>query len=239
MFGRGNNKEKVQTEKGKYKFLISLLLAVAVTMGLITYEDYKLSDYETVTVLCVNKNMDTIAEGTVITEENADEYFYTMEVQKELATKNALTSVDELIGKKTSVEMYANEIVTSADFTDVNDELSSIIDPVETSINASDLSQLVGGILREGDIIDISIIGEEGEVIYKLDGVYVTKAFNTSGEMIDKNASNHADADSNETVSNENAMIVNVIMSKSDEQALNRHINNGRIRVAKTNDVVE
>ena len=234
MFGKKRDKEKIQSEKGKYKFLISMLLAVAVTMGLITFEDYKLSDYETVAVLCVNERVGTLAKETVISEQNITDYFVKKEVNKQLVPKNVLTDTESLIGKKTTVELNANEILTGSEFSDVNEKLESIDNPVETSINASDLSQLVGGILREGDTIDISIVDEEGNITYEINGVYVTKAFNSSGELIDRNG-NSVDG----ATSNDNAMIINVILSKDDELALNQQINSGKLRVAKTNDVVE
>lgn len=232
MFGRTNKAEKVQTGRGKYKFLISLLLALVVTMGLMTYQDYRLSNYETVKAVCVKKDLASIAEGTVISEENVAQYFVVTDVYKSMTNQNTIMSFEEIIGKQTSIQLFSGEIVTTANFNDVNEVLARINNPVETSINASDLSQLVGGILREGDIIDISIVGNEGEIIYKINEVYVTKAFNASGELIDRNASS-------KEVTNENAMIINIIMSKSDEQVLNKNINNGRIRVAKTNDVVD
>lgn len=239
MFGKGKDskKEKVQSEKGKFKFLIALILACAVTGGLIKYEEYTLSKFETENVVCVNSAVSTLEDGTVITKENVEKYFSIKEVPKTMVAKNALTSTDSIVGKKTVVEMYANGIVTAAQFSDVNEKISQIVNPVETSINATDLSQLVGGILREGDTIDISIIGEENNLVYELKDVYVTKAFNSSGELIEKNKNVSGGEES--TVSNENAMIINVIISKSDEEALNQQIKNGQIRVAKTNDVVK
>lgn len=232
--GNSKKKEKVQSEKGKFKFLISLILACVVAVGLIKYEEYSLSKFDTESVICVSDSTATLQEGTVITKENAAKYFVTKEIPKNMVTKNTLKTVDDIIGKKTSVEMYANCIITAAQFADVNEKLSEIENPVETSINATDLSQVVGGILREGDTIDISIIGEENNLVYELKDVYVTKAFNASGELIEKNSN----ASGDESVSNENAMVVNVIISKADEEELNQNLKNGQVRVAKTNDVV-
>lgn len=233
MFGIKKKDSNTQTEKGKYKFLISLVLAVAITVALISYEDYKLSKYDTVSVVCVNKDVDTVANGTVITEENVSHYFTVSDVQMDRNVKNSLSKLDSLIGMKTNVEMYAGSIVTSAEFSNVNEKLSAIVEPVETSINASDLSQLVGGILREGDTIDISIVGDDGDIVYELKDVYVTKAFNSSGVQINKNTISESES------VNENAMIVNVIISKMDEMNLNKQISNGKVRVSKTNDVVK
>lgn len=65
--------------------------------------------------------------------------------------------------------------------------------------------------------------------------VYVTKAFDSSGQIIDENLNEAGDG----TTSNENAMIINVIIEKSDEALLDQQLSNGVVRIAKTNNVVK
>ena len=236
MFGRKEEtKQRKKTEKGKYKILISAILACAVTVGLIKYQEQALSKYETVGVVCVKPSVKSLKEGTVINEETVKKYFSVEQRQKNTVSSNALMDMEKLIGKRTSIELYANDVITTAQFSDINEKLHEISDPVETSINATDLSQLVGGILREGDTIDISVIGDEGQLVYELRDVYVTKAFDSSGQIIDENLNEAGDG----TTSNENAMIINVIIEKSDEALLEQQLSNGVVRIAKTNNVVK
>ena len=236
MFGRKEEtKQRKKTEKGKYKILISAILACAVTVGLIKYQEQALSKYETVGVVCVKPSVKSLKEGTVINEETVKKYFSVEQRQKNTVSSNALRDMEKLIGKRTSIELYANDVITTAQFSDINEKLHEISDPVETSINATDLSQLVGGILREGDTIDISVIGDEGQLVYELRDVYVTKAFDSSGQIIDENLNEAGDG----TTSNENAMIINVIIEKSDEALLDQQLSNGVVRIAKTNNVVK
>ena len=236
MFGRKEDtKKRKKTEKGKYKILISAILACAVTVGLIKYQEQALSKYETVGVVCVKPSVKSLKEGTVINEETVKKYFSVEQRQKNTVSSNALMDMEKLIGKRTSIELYANDVITTAQFSDINEKLHEISDPVETSINATDLSQLVGGILREGDTIDISVIGDEGQLVYELRDVYVTKAFDSSGQIIDENLNEAGDG----TTSNENAMIINVIIEKSDEALLDQQLSNGVVRIAKTNNVVK
>lgn len=236
MFGRKEEtKQRKKTEKGKYKILISAILACAVTVGLIKYQEQALSKYETVGVVCVKPSVKSLKEGTVINEETVKKYFSVEQRQKNTVSSNALMDMEKLIGKRTSIELYANDVITTAQFSDINEKLHEISDPVETSINATDLSQLVGGILREGDTIDISVIGDEGQLVYELRDVYVTKAFDSSGQIIDENLNVAGDG----TTSNENAMIINVIIEKSDEALLDQQLSNGVVRIAKTNNVVK
>lgn len=236
MFGRKEDtKQRKKTEKGKYKILISAILACAVTVGLIKYQEQALSKYETVGVVCVKPSVKSLKEGTVINEETVKKYFSVEQRQKNTVSSNALMDMEKLIGKRTSIELYANDVITTAQFSDINEKLHEISDPVETSINATDLSQLVGGILREGDTIDISVIGDEGQLVYELRDVYVTKAFDSSGQIIDENLNEAGDG----ITSNENAMIINVIIEKSDEALLDQQLSNGVVRIAKTNNVVK
>ena len=236
MFGRKEEtKQRKKTEKGKYKILISAILACAVTVGLIKYQEQALSKYETVGVVCVKPSVKSLKEGTVINEETVKKYFSVEQRQKNTVSSNALMDMEKLIGKRTSIELYANDVITTAQFSDINEKLHEISDPVETSINATDLSQLVGGILREGDTIDISVIGDEGQLVYELRDVYVTKAFDSSGQIIDENLNEAGDG----TTSNENAMIINVIIEKSDEALLDQQLSNGVVLIAKTNNVVK
>ena len=236
MFGRKEDtKQRKKTEKGKYKILISAILACAVTVGLIKYQEQALSKYETVGVVCVKPSVKSLKEGTVINEETVKKYFSVEQRQKNTVSSNALMDMEKLIGKRTSIELCANDVITTAQFSDINEKLHEISDPVETSINATDLSQLVGGILREGDTIDISVIGDEGQLVYELRDVYVTKAFDSSGQIIDENLNKAGDG----TTSNENAMIINVIIEKSDEALLDQQLSNGVVRIAKTNNVVK
>ena len=236
MFGRKEDtKQRNKTEKGKYKILISAILACAVTVGLIKYQEQALSKYETVGVVCVKPSVKSLKEGTVINEETVKKYFSVEQRQKNTVSSNALMDMEKLIGKRTSIELCANDVITTAQFSDINEKLHEISDPVETSINATDLSQLVGGILREGDTIDISVIGDEGQLVYELRDVYVTKAFDSSGQIIDENLNEAGDG----TTSNENAMIINVIIEKSDEALLDQQLSNGVVRIAKTNNVVK
>ena len=236
MFGRKEDtKQRKKTEKGKYKILISAILACAVTVGLIKYQEQALSKYETVGVVCVKPSVKSLKEGTVINEETVKKYFSVEQRQKNTVSSNALMDMEKLIGKRTSIELYANDVITTAQFSDINEKLHEISDPVETSINATDLSQRVGGILREGDTIDISVIGDEGQLVYELRDVYVTKAFDSSGQIIDENLDEAGDG----TTSNENAMIINVIIEKSDEALLDQQLSNGVVRIAKTNNVVK
>ena len=104
MFGRKEDtKQRKKTEKGKYKILISAILACAVTVGLIKYQEQALSKYETVGVVCVKPSVKSLKEGTVINEETVKKYFSVEQRQKNTVSSNALMDMEKLIGKRTSI----------------------------------------------------------------------------------------------------------------------------------------
>ncbi|MDU5695429.1 hypothetical protein, partial [Clostridium sp.] len=78
-----------------------------------------------------------------------------------------------------------------------------------------------GGILRSGDIIDISIIDNNtSESLSVLEDVYVDKAISSDGLQIDRS-------------SDLSALTINILVSKDDSEKLNSYLNKGTLRISK------
>lgn len=93
---------------------------------------------------------------------------------------------------------------------------------MEVSFEASDLSQVVGGILRKGDIINISVINSLSKTNMEvLNSAYVEKVFDTSGVRIEK------------TQKDASAVILNVIIDNSAVKDFNEKISTGEVRVSR------
>jgi hypothetical protein len=212
----GNKKNKSYPIK---KFLFSLILAILAYLGLVSAEKSILQAYEKCTVVLVKKE---IEENTVITKSNAEEYFYLAEIPSKLKTKYTATSYKELIENIACVPLAKGEIVSKSRFMKIQKILKEIHDPVEVSIEASDLSQMVGGILRQGDIINISVVNNVSKVNQEvMNSVYVTKVFDTNGKRISK------------TQKDASAVIINVIIDRKEIQNFNEKISLGDVRVCK------
>ena len=124
-------------------------------------------------------------------------------------------TVDNLQG-----EMKASKD-NEADLNTINDKFKDIDDLVEVSFNVSDISQVVGGILRSGDIIDISIIDNNtNESMIVLEDIYVDKAISSDGLQIDRS-------------SDLSALTINILVSKDDSEKLNSYLNKGTLRISK------
>lgn len=209
---------KNKGEKKFGKIAVSLIISIILFVGLLILEKNILSPNGKVKVVVAIENVE---EGTYISEENAKDYFEIKEVDGSLGFDSAITEIEELEGKVIQVAIRKGEIVSNLRYNDKDDELEKIENKVETSIRVTDVSQVVGGILREGDMINISVVNStttENEIV--LENVYVTKAFSNDGAEIDRN-------------SDMSALTVNIIVSAEDEAKLNQALELGTIRVSK------
>lgn len=207
--------------KGEKKFgkiAISLIISIILFVGLLVLESNITSPNGKVEVV---KAVNNIKEGTVIDENNKDSLFEVVTVDGSLDFETVLRNTDELVGRIIDTEIKKGEIISSKRLIDKDSVLGKIENPVETSVRVTDISQVVGGILREGDIIDISVVNStttENEKV--LEGVYVSKAFSSDGTEVDRN-------------SGMSVLTVNIIVSPEDEAKLNQAIELGTIRVSK------
>ena len=208
---------KNKGEKKFGKIAISLIISIILFVGLLVLESNITSPNGKVEVV---KAVNNIKEGTVIDENNKDSLFEVVTVDGSLDFETALRNTDELVGGIIDTEIKKGEIISSERLIDKDSVLGKIENPVETSVRVTDISQVVGGILREGDIIDISVVNStttENEKV--LEGVYVSKAFSSDGTEVDRN-------------SEMSVLTVNVIVSPEDEAKLNQAIELGTIRVS-------
>lgn len=209
---------KNKGEKKFGKIAISLIISIILFVGLLVLESNITSPNGKVEVV---KAVNNIKEGTVIDENNKDSLFEVVTVDGSLDFETVLRNTDELIGRIIDTEIKKGEIISSERLIDKDSVLGKIENPVETSVRVTDISQVVGGILREGDIIDISVVNStttENEKV--LEGVYVSKAFSSDGTEVDRN-------------SGMSVLTVNIIVSPEDEAKLNQAIELGTIRVSK------
>lgn len=209
---------KNKGEKKFGKIAISLIISIILFVGLLVLESNITSPNGKVEVV---KAVNNIKEGTVIDENNKDSLFEVVTVDGSLDFETVLRNTDELVGRIIDTEIKKGEIISSERLIDKDSVLGKIENPVETSVRVTDISQVVGGILREGDIIDISVVNStttENEKV--LEGVYVSKAFSSDGTEVDRN-------------SEMSVLTVNIIVSPEDEAKLNQAIELGTIRVSK------
>lgn len=209
---------KKKGEKKFGKIAISLIVSIVLFVGLLMLEKSIITPNGTAMVVIAKSD---IKEGTYINDENKDEFFEVKEVDGSLDFSSSVKSIDELNNTIIDTEISKGEIVSNLRVVNKDDILSEIEDKVETSIRVSDVSQVVGGILREGDMINISVVNStttENETV--LENVYVSKTFSSDGVEVDR-------------YSDTSALTVNIIVSAQDEAKLNQALELGTLRISK------
>ena len=199
--------------------IISACVAIVVFIALLFVEKSLLKPNGTVEGFVAVSDID---KGTVITEENISKLFTEKNnIDGALEVTGAVKTKDELINKVAKENINKGEVVSNNSFISKDDKFKDIDDLVEVSFNVSDISQVVGGILRSGDIIDISIIDNNtNESMIVLEDMYVDKAISSDGLQIDRS-------------SDLSALTINILVSKDDSEKLNSYLNKGTLRISK------
>lgn len=199
--------------------IISACVAIVVFIALSFVEKSLLKPNGTVEGFVAVSDID---KGTVITEENISKLFAEKNnIDGALEVSGAVKTKDELINKVAKENINKGEVVSNNSFISKDDKFKDIDDLVEVSFNVSDISQVVGGILRSGDIIDISIIDNNtNESMIVLEDIYVDKAISSDGLQIDRS-------------SDLSALTINILVSKDDSEKLNSYLNKGTLRISK------
>lgn len=206
----------------KTSIMISLFIAVALFFGLIILQQNLLAPNGTSKVYVANQ---TIEKGTVLDNQNLNTLFTKTELNNEAIIEGAIYTEDELLeleGKILSRDMLKGEGLSSSRVIDKDDILANSDYVVEIGINSGDISEVVGGILREGDLVNISSVDPvTKESVLLLENVYIDKAFSSDGTRISRNDSMAA------------ARVNVLITSREAEANLNEAIELGGIKISK------
>lgn len=155
--------KKIKTKEKKITFgsfafvLLSLVLTIGLFLGLIILQNIFTEEIVYQAVIVAKED---IPANTILTQENAGQYLTMKNMNILDMTSTTLTTADGLIGKKAIVLLSKGECVTEKDFQDISQYTENITDPVKVSIEITDTSNAVGGKLRAGDVINLSILAE-------------------------------------------------------------------------------
>lgn len=169
-----------------------------------------------------------VPQNMEISEINITEYFKLVDRPDSVIPDGCIVQDTGLIGHITDRTISKNEIVTVTSLSTRDERTKDIVHPIEVSLNASNLSQFVGGVLRTGDYINIwsvksyTVNGEDvTETKQICSHAYVTRAFSSSGEAAAEGDSDMA------------AMIVNIVIPEEQEEEFNAAIVEGTLRVSR------
>lgn len=211
------------------RITISALVAFILFIALTIIQSSILNQETKVTVYQVQKD---IYDGTKITEDNFNEYFATKAVQASLIPDGYITDSSLIIGKFVNRDYKARDVITVDGLNDSEALYNSNIEhPVKLSFQVGNLSDSVSGTIREGDYINIYGMkngkNSDGEVvlltnqIYTFKHIYIEKAYNSSGDIIDS-------ADKNSE-----ALMFTIIIEEDDVALFNEMVANCNLKLVK------
>ncbi len=201
------------------KLLISFILAVILFVILINIEAGMLKNYEKTTVVRAKRD---IMAGTEISKENLEEFFYLGEVMASQSMEEPVTKLNILENKVITDDLLKNEALSHSDIRTKDYSIQELSEPVEIAVKVTDLAEAVGGILRKGDRIDISVYDKETkECETILTNVCVQKALDQSGKEIDVYAKDSP------------ATMINILIERNMQDNINEILEDHTIRIGK------
>ena len=149
-------KDKIKKSASSVLFMgLSFFLTIALFIGLVIAQNL-LTDkiiYKEVLIERID-----IPRNTIITEDNIEAYFTKKNINILDVTSGNMTDKETLLGKKAIVPLYAGESVSEKDFEDLSKYIEGFENPVELSIQIPDIASADGGKLREGDLINLTMM---------------------------------------------------------------------------------
>jgi len=164
-----------------------------------------------------------IKKGTVIDADNVDDLFEKKAINKDMASESLISDRKSIINKKVIADLDNNTLIQQGFLEDKMYSVDKMKSPVTMGIKAADISEIVCGKIREGDIIDISVVEQiSGKCIDVIRNVYVAGCYNTDGTLI--------------TDDEDVASFINVMVEKDEEQRLNEMLAKGIMKICKVGE---
>lgn len=214
--------EKV-IHKGKSRIWIgsiiaALVAAVSVFVMMMQMEKNMLLEYEKGSILVASRE---IPKGQMLTIENSEMYFEELEVDKHCIPQTALTSMEQVVEMVPVADIEKGVLLTKGMFEDIDEITAEMSIPVIAGFKADDLYQVVGGVLRTGDRINIYSVSEETDVRLNWENVFVQQVFDNAGNSIGN--------DDRQTA----AQRINVYLDQENVEQFYSELATGSLRVVK------
>lgn len=224
--GRALGSEEKYENKKKKSGIVGLIIGIIISIGvffaLVTLESKMVAPNGTKKVYIATEN---IKKGTIIeTSEEFNKLFKLGNVNSDLVIEGAISEGKEatIIGNLITIDLLKSEQISSEKVIKKDSILASFTNPREISIKGTDIADVVGGILREGDLINIEVIDSVDNSVETVQkNVYIDKVFSSDGVKIEQ---------TNDTLA---ALTINVLIEESEEVAFKEKLAKGGIKVSK------
>lgn len=213
--------------KNGQKLLIAVLsLAAAIVMFvlLVNFEKNTLESYKTCNIVVAKKD---IIAGQNISLEELDDYFKTVKVNKDCVIKGfeTMEQLRQYAGERTGLlakqKIQENEMIYQDKFTCIDDETKEYTRPVIVGVKVNSYEYCVGGTLRSGDVVDLSVINLDTMTDVYLENVLILDSFDVNGgEILPQDT---------RSVS----VGFNIVIEQSDYELYKSALENGTIKLSR------
>lgn len=175
-------KNKNKKEKKTITVLLPALIAIALFIVLVMYQESILRGYDNEKMVVA---IAEVPERTNITKDNVGQYFKVKDVRKSLKVEGTVNDTEKLIGLTTTNKILGNQVVSTEWFVNPEDYILSLNTPIEMSIGVEKASDAVGGTLRSGDYVDVNVI-IDGKAEKVIEGAYIKTALDSSNAVAEE-----------------------------------------------------
>lgn len=224
---KSNLNLSMNKKKHKQKIAITILSLVAgiiMFMSLVNFEKMSLESYKTCSIVVAKKN---ILPGKIISAGELDDYFESINVNKDCAIDGFKTMEDlkKYADKKGGLlikqKIKDNEMIYDDKFICIDDETKLYENPVVVGVKVNSYEYCVGGMLRSGDIVDLSVINMDTAYDIYIENVLILNSFDVNGIEIS--------AQDTQAVS----VGFNIVIEQSDYEIYKSALENGTIKLSK------
>ncbi len=201
------------------KLAISFTLALVIFITLLFVEKNALGNESSIAVVKAIRDMEA---GFALSGEDWEQYVQLDYVAEGKVPEGAYSSLEEVQNLILNRDVFTNELLTTRNAGEEQEYVLGFENPVEVGIKVNDVSQVVGGVLREGDLVNVSLVnGATNENEEILREALVVRAIHADGTPVTRE-----DED-------KSAIIINLLIDKGDEAVLNQSVNLGVLRLSK------
>jgi hypothetical protein len=214
--------KKGKKEKSLTRLVVCLLIAIFSFVALMGVQSYILRNKQTTPIVVCS--VDEIPMNTVLTKENIAKYFTVIERDSFQTTKKNYSSLSDIPEGILADDMCKNQELLKTNIRD-NKEVLGYLDGsevMEMSIKVADIGDVVGGMLRGGDLVNISYVDSktnESTLLYSK--VYVKQALNSSGETVSRNNTSAS------------ATTIILLVNPAMEEEIYAAISNGDVKLSR------
>lgn len=177
-----NKREKEKKNIWPGLIIAAFFASVATFFLLLNIEKSALENYEKVLVWSTNCELE---KGLEMTESNLSQCLVQIELDKNKVPDHLIDTPEVLVGKQTMYAIPRGSILTSGMFTQEEGYRKDLYQPIIAGCKGEDLFQLVSGVLRKGDRVNIYTVNKELEETYMLwESIMVYQVFDAAGNVI-------------------------------------------------------